>query len=100
MSRYNLKALVQDRGHPDWECTSLIEINLEDVNDNAPQFTLPIFIVAVAEDVPVGSLISKVHAVDRDLGMLVILLIPLNITVKKNYNFIKMFFKCPHFFLN
>ncbi|GIY79151.1 hypothetical protein CEXT_302941 [Caerostris extrusa] len=67
-SRYNLKAHVEDRNHPEWECTSLIEIYLEDVNDNVPQFTQPIFIVAVAEDVPVGSLFSKVHAVDKDLG--------------------------------
>lgn len=42
------------------------------MNDNVPQFTQPIFIVAVAEDVPVGSLISKVHAVDKDLGMFII----------------------------
>ncbi|KAF8791564.1 Fat-like cadherin-related tumor suppressor [Argiope bruennichi] len=67
-SRYNLKAHVQDRNHPDWECISLIDIHLEDINDNVPQFTQPIFTVAVAEDVPVGSLISKIHAVDKDLG--------------------------------
>lgn len=66
--RYYLKAHVQDRDHPEWECTSSIEIFLEDVNDNVPQFTQPIFTVAVAEDVPVGSLISKIHAVDKDLG--------------------------------
>lgn len=66
--RYYLKAHVQDRGHPEWECISAIEIYLEDVNDNVPQFTLSIFTVAVPEDVPVGSLISKVHAVDKDLG--------------------------------
>ncbi|KFM69224.1 Fat-like cadherin-related tumor suppressor-like protein, partial [Stegodyphus mimosarum] len=67
-SRYFLKSHVQDKGHPEWTCTSLIEIHLEDVNDNVPQFTQPIFTVAVAEDVPVGSLISKIHAVDKDLG--------------------------------
>ncbi|XP_035227160.1 fat-like cadherin-related tumor suppressor homolog isoform X3 [Stegodyphus dumicola] len=67
-SRYFLKSHVQDKGHLEWTCTSLIEIHLEDVNDNAPQFTQPIFTVAVAEDVPVGSLISKIHAVDKDLG--------------------------------
>ncbi|KAG8191614.1 hypothetical protein JTE90_018546 [Oedothorax gibbosus] len=67
-ARYNLIAHVQDRGHSDWECTCVIEIHIDDVNDNVPQFTLPIFIVAVNEDVPVGSLISKVHAVDKDLG--------------------------------
>ncbi|XP_042896565.1 fat-like cadherin-related tumor suppressor homolog isoform X3 [Parasteatoda tepidariorum] len=67
-SRYSLIAHVQDRGHPDWECKSAIEIHLEDVNDNAPSFTQPIFTVAIAEDVPVGSLISKIHAIDKDLG--------------------------------
>ncbi|XP_054721928.1 LOW QUALITY PROTEIN: fat-like cadherin-related tumor suppressor homolog [Uloborus diversus] len=66
--RYFLQAHVQDRGHPEWECSSKIEIFLDDVNDNVPQFTQPIFTVAVAEDIPVGSLISKIHAIDKDLG--------------------------------
>ncbi|XP_023211773.1 fat-like cadherin-related tumor suppressor homolog [Centruroides sculpturatus] len=66
--RYNLKAHVQDQNRPDWECTSQVEILLGDVNDNAPVFTEEIYSIAVLEDSEVGTLVTKVHATDKDIG--------------------------------
>lgn len=69
-SRYLLKAHVQDEGRSDWECTSTVEVLLSDVNDNAPEFAQELYSVNIPEDSEVGTLITKVHASDKDLGKL------------------------------
>lgn len=68
-SKYALTAHVQDREHTSWECSSQIELILSDLNDNPPQFTLPYYSVALPEDVEVGTLVTKVHASDADIGI-------------------------------
>lgn len=67
-SKYNLVAHVQDREHTTWECSSQIELIISDLNDNAPLFSLPYYSVALPEDVEVGTLVTKVHATDADIG--------------------------------
>ncbi|GFQ74088.1 fat-like cadherin-related tumor suppressor homolog [Trichonephila clavata] len=67
-SRYVLEAHVQDKGKPEWECTSTVEVLLSDVNDNAPQFAQELYSVNIPEDSEVGTLITKVHATDKDIG--------------------------------
>lgn len=67
-SRYVLEAHVQDKGKPEWECTSTVEVLLSDVNDNAPEFAKDLYSVNIPEDAEVGTLITKVHASDRDIG--------------------------------
>ncbi|XP_017769468.1 PREDICTED: fat-like cadherin-related tumor suppressor homolog isoform X4 [Nicrophorus vespilloides] len=68
-NKYLLTAHVQDREHSEWECTSRIELMVSDLNDNAPQFSLPYYSVSLAEDVEVGTLVTKVHATDADIGI-------------------------------
>ncbi|KAK9754792.1 Cadherin domain [Popillia japonica] len=68
-SKYNLVAHVQDREHTTWECSSQIELIISDLNDNAPLFSLPYYSVALPEDVEVGTLVTKVHATDADIGI-------------------------------
>ncbi|KAK9874636.1 hypothetical protein WA026_005463 [Henosepilachna vigintioctopunctata] len=68
-SKYLLTAHVHDRDHPAWECTSQIELVISDLNDNFPVFTVPYYSVAVPEDVEVGTLVTKVHATDADVGI-------------------------------
>lgn len=68
-SKYILTAHVQDREHTSWECSSQIELIVSDLNDNAPLFTLPYYSVALPEDVEVGTLVTKVHATDADIGI-------------------------------
>ena len=72
-SKFQLTAHVQDRDKPGWECSSQIEILVSDLNDNAPRFSLDSYSATLAEDVQVGSLVTKVHATDRDIGKITVL---------------------------
>lgn len=67
--KYNLVAHVQDKEKTSWECTCEINIHLSDINDNAPQFSISQYSVTLPEDVEVGTLVMKVHAVDKDQGI-------------------------------
>ncbi|XP_011297771.1 fat-like cadherin-related tumor suppressor homolog isoform X1 [Fopius arisanus] len=68
-SKYSLTAHVQDRDKSYWECSSQLEIIVSDLNDNAPRFTMSSYSTALPEDVKVGTLVTKVHATDDDIGI-------------------------------
>ena len=59
---------VRDAGRPEWECTSRVQLTLTDTNDNPPVWSRQQFDSAVREDTAVGSILTKVHATDLDLG--------------------------------
>lgn len=61
-------AHVQDKDRPEFECTSIIDITLTDLNDNAPAFTPSKIIANIPEDSDIGTLVTKVHATDNDVG--------------------------------
>lgn len=42
-------------------------VELEDVNDNIPQFTLSVYETAVPEERPTGTSVVVVEAVDKDV---------------------------------
>ncbi|KAH9632149.1 hypothetical protein HF086_006583 [Spodoptera exigua] len=67
-AQYRLRAHAQDRERPDWECSSELQVALDDVNDNAPRFSTPTYSVTLPEDADIGTLVAKVHATDADLG--------------------------------
>lgn len=78
-SRYYLTAHVQDHDRSSHEeCSSQIEIIISDVNDNAPIFSMDVYTVSLPEDAEIGTLITKMHATDADIG----------INRKINYTFI------------
>lgn len=68
-SKYELVAHVQDKDHPAWKCSSEIKIIVTDLNDNPPQFSMGTYSVGLSEDVEVGTLVTKVHASDADVGI-------------------------------
>ncbi|XP_053978063.1 fat-like cadherin-related tumor suppressor homolog isoform X1 [Hylaeus volcanicus] len=68
-AKYSLTAHVQDRDKPSWECSSQLEILVSDLNDNAPKFTMQTYSATLPEDVEVGTLVTKVHATDDDIGI-------------------------------
>ncbi|GLH14886.1 Fat-like cadherin-related tumor suppressor homolog [Gryllus bimaculatus] len=68
-SKYQLTAHVQDRDKTGWECSSQIEILISDLNDNPPEFSMHSYSATLPEDVEVGTLVTKVHATDRDIGI-------------------------------
>lgn len=47
---------------------ALIRILIDDVNDNAPKFSAAQYTVRVREDVPIGTVVISVDAMDKDLG--------------------------------
>ncbi|XP_063239987.1 LOW QUALITY PROTEIN: fat-like cadherin-related tumor suppressor homolog [Bacillus rossius redtenbacheri] len=68
-SKYQLEAHVQDKDMPGWECSSQLQLVVSDLNDNAPEFGMPAYSATLAEDVEVGTLVTKVHATDVDIGI-------------------------------
>lgn len=68
-SKYQLTAFVQDRDHSGWECHSLIEISITDINDEKPIFSMESYSVFIPEDADNGTLVTKVFATDRDKGI-------------------------------
>lgn len=68
-SRYELIAHVQDKDRSEWECLSHVIITVSDVNDNPPVFVSPNNNATILEDAEIGTLVTKVHAVDADIGL-------------------------------
>lgn len=67
-SHFLLKATVKDGGNMDWECSCQVEIEVTDVNDNPPAFSMSSYSVNVAENSPENLLLLKIHASDPDKG--------------------------------
>ncbi len=65
---YNLILTAFDGGSPQKTGTLKININVLDVNDNAPVFSQSVYTALVAENAPMGSLILKISATDADQG--------------------------------
>lgn len=67
---YALTLLAVDGGSPARTASLRMIINVVDVNDNAPSFTVTShYETTVPENHPIGSSILQVHAEDLDLGM-------------------------------
>ncbi len=58
-----------DGGKPPRSGTMNLVVNIEDVNDNIPVFSKPLFKARVAENVPLGTSVIQVHAGDPDEGL-------------------------------
>ncbi|CAL4152665.1 unnamed protein product, partial [Meganyctiphanes norvegica] len=67
--KYNLIVVVEDWEHPEWQCQVSLKIDVEDINDNAPIFSLNQYDVTIKEDAPVNSIITKIITKDLDLGI-------------------------------
>ena len=64
--KYELKICAKDRGLPPQSSTTVVTVNVEDVNDNSPTFTSKGYSADVSEDTPVNSVVIKVRAEDQD----------------------------------
>lgn len=65
---HKLVILASDRGCPPLSSTTVIAIEVMDVNDNAPTFRSRQYRAHVKESTPVGSHITVVSAEDQDVG--------------------------------
>ncbi|XP_066573626.1 protocadherin alpha-3-like [Amia ocellicauda] len=68
VSRYNVTITATDDGKPPLSSTSVIHVNVVDVNDNAPRFPEPVLEVYLKENSPPGTLIFTASAFDPDLN--------------------------------
>ncbi|XP_026833139.1 fat-like cadherin-related tumor suppressor homolog isoform X3 [Drosophila erecta] len=67
--KYKLVAHVQDGKDFTQECFSEIIITVNDINDNTPIFSMAQYRVSAPEDAQLNTLITKVHAMDKDFGV-------------------------------
>ncbi|XP_050819002.1 protocadherin gamma-B5-like isoform X9 [Gopherus flavomarginatus] len=66
---HHLILTVVDGGDPVRSGTAHIRVNVTDANDNPPVFTEEIYKVSVRENLPRGSLVLQVKAMDQDEGL-------------------------------
>ena len=57
-----------DSGNPRMCANATITLNVEDVNDEAPQFDLPVYQVDIFDDYASGTTLLQPVAIDRDSG--------------------------------
>ncbi|XP_064182049.1 protocadherin alpha-3-like isoform X16 [Anguilla rostrata] len=67
-SRYNVTFTAIDEGSPPLSSSSIITVQVSDVNDNAPRFSESVINVYLKENSAVGSVIHSVSAFDPDLN--------------------------------
>lgn len=69
LTHLKCKVIVNDRGNPSLSSTAEVEIEILDLNDNAPQFDQTEYHFQVSENVPVGTLIGIAHVYDADINL-------------------------------
>ena len=73
---YNLLVKATDGGGR--FCQADIVLTLEDVNDNAPEFSADPYTITVFENTEPGTLLTRVQATDVDAGIAQMMLLPSN----------------------
>ncbi|CDQ76612.1 unnamed protein product [Oncorhynchus mykiss] len=63
---YTLTVLASDSGSPSRSSSALVNIDVSDVNDNAPVFSEADYSLVIQDSVPVGSSVLKLTVTDRD----------------------------------
>ncbi|KAI5631942.1 cadherin domain-containing protein [Phthorimaea operculella] len=71
-SSYTLVLLVSDRGQPPQQSTRIVNVIVTDVDDHKPHFARnsddPPMVMKVKEEVPIGTIVGTLEAVDEDIG--------------------------------
>ncbi|XP_071125252.1 protocadherin Fat 1-like isoform X4 [Mytilus edulis] len=65
---YYIPVLARDHGSPSHSATTTVTLNILDENDNIPKFVPENYDLKVREDLPVGSVITTIKAIDDDAG--------------------------------
>ncbi|XP_078601386.1 protocadherin Fat 1-like isoform X2 [Branchiostoma floridae x Branchiostoma japonicum] len=63
---YYLTVKASDGGMPTLSDITTVSINVTDVNDNAPEFSMPMYSASISEDAHTGDSVIQVMATDRD----------------------------------
>ncbi|XP_072256740.1 protocadherin gamma-B1-like isoform X26 [Pyxicephalus adspersus] len=67
-NNYKLVLTAVDGGQPPKTGSALINVRVRDVNDNFPKFTKDTYKINLNENLPVGTLVLQLNAVDDDEG--------------------------------
>ncbi|KAL0840760.1 hypothetical protein ABMA28_015943 [Loxostege sticticalis] len=69
---YTLVLLVTDRGQPPQQSTRIVTVSITDVDDHKPHFARslddPPLLMTVKEEVPIGTVVGVLEAIDEDIG--------------------------------
>ncbi|XP_041116042.1 protocadherin Fat 3-like [Polyodon spathula] len=68
VDRYLLNITIYDLGSPQKSTWRLLTINVEDANDNTPQFLQESYSAIILENTNLGTAVIQVEATDKDLG--------------------------------
>uniref|UniRef100_A0A673L0F9 Protocadherin 2 alpha b 5 n=1 Tax=Sinocyclocheilus rhinocerous TaxID=307959 RepID=A0A673L0F9_9TELE len=63
-----LTLTATDGGNPPRSGTSQIIIRVLDINDNAPEFSRPLYKASLVENMPIGTTVIIINATDKDEG--------------------------------
>ena len=66
---FRLVITCHDNGSPPLSSSVELDVEVEDLNDNIPQFSRAVYSFAVNETAPVGSVLGSVHATDADTAV-------------------------------
>uniref|UniRef100_A0A4W5NJG3 Cadherin domain-containing protein n=1 Tax=Hucho hucho TaxID=62062 RepID=A0A4W5NJG3_9TELE len=67
-SQCNVTIIAKDEGIPPLSSTSVITVDISDVNDNPPHFSEPTINMFLKENSPAGDLIASLTAIDPDVN--------------------------------
>ena len=67
-SSYSLGLRVVDLGTPQFTATAVVDVTVQDVNDNPPQFESNVYSVSIPESLEIGTEFLTVRASDLDIG--------------------------------
>ncbi|KAM4036070.1 protocadherin gamma-C5-like isoform 25-T25 [Anomaloglossus baeobatrachus] len=65
---FELPVRARDRGVPEMEGNCIIQVEIDDVNDNAPEILVTSLMTDVPEDTPVGTVVGLFKVQDKDSG--------------------------------
>ncbi|XP_041800739.1 protocadherin alpha-6-like [Chelmon rostratus] len=68
VSQYNVSITAIDEGTPSLSSTTVITVQIADVNDNPPRFLEPMINIYVKENSPIGTTIHTLATLDSDLN--------------------------------
>ncbi|CAI4227916.1 unnamed protein product [Auanema sp. JU1783] len=65
---YTLTVVASDGALPPLNSSTQVEVIVDDVNDNSPQFSAASYEASISEDIAVGTSFMQISAVDSDVG--------------------------------
>lgn len=68
IAQYEIQVVARDQGIPPQSSTATVLLNIEDINDNSPEFYPIRYFVPVSENTPMDKSILRVTATDPDFG--------------------------------